>query len=171
MGARFAVCLMIALAAAGCTFDPAGAPVGDDGPGAPDATAGDDDPIDAARPIDAAPSTPIDAAPTPIDAPALTAPGGACTCDADCADDGGHEGVCIYGVCMSRASSTCSLGGSTDECPAGSRCWGVSGTNAGSICWPDCDAHACVGTCDLDDSCVPDVDNDCNGTCSTVCGP
>jgi hypothetical protein len=170
MGARIAVYLLIVLAAVGCTFDPAGAPVGDDSPADPDATAGDDDPIDAARLIDAAP-LPIDAAPTPIDAPQLASPGAACTCDADCADDAGHAGVCIYGVCMSRASGTCSASGSVAECPDGSRCWGVSGTNAGSICWPDCDAHACVGTCDLDNSCVPDLDDDCDASCGTVCGP
>ena len=53
--------------------------------------------------------------------------GGACQCDSDCAAVDGHAGICVYGVCMVKADATCSAGGSTAECPAGSVCWGIQG--------------------------------------------
>ena len=120
---------------------------------------GDDDPT-----VDASTTT------TP-DAPATTsgvAPGGACSCDADCADDGSHAGVCIYGVCMTKASAACASPGSQGECPAGSRCWGLDGVQ-GALCWPDCSTHPCSGTCDSDGSCAPGNSDDCDPTCGTAC--
>jgi hypothetical protein len=96
------------------------------------------------------------------------APGGPCGCDADCAAVDGHEGICVFGVCMPLASAPCSAAGSTAECPAGSRCWGLEGT-ATSLCWPDCDAHACAGACDDDGSCVPAAGMDCDAACASFC--
>jgi hypothetical protein len=121
------------------------------------ANQGDDDPT-----VDASPS---------IDAPPMGssgAPGSACSCDADCAADAGHPGVCIYGVCMTKASSACASAGSQAGCPAGSRCWNLDGV-AGGLCWPDCSAHSCAGSCDSDGSCAPGNDDDCNPTCGTAC--
>lgn len=96
-------------------------------------------------------------------------PGSGCNCDADCAGGGAHPAVCVFGICMQRASADCSAGGSQAECPAGSRCWGLTDVE-GSFCWPDCDAHACDGTCDADGSCVPDETTSCNPACGGVCG-
>jgi hypothetical protein len=81
-------------------------------------------------------------------APSANAPGDACTCDGDCPADSGHQGVCVYGVCMTVASGQCSSSGSTAECGAGSRCWGIEG-GSGYICWPDCASYpSCAGSCD-----------------------
>lgn len=167
---RTLVFVLISAAAFGCKFDPAGAPM-DDSAGGADAAGSDDDPTPDASilPIDARP--PIDAAPPPpIDAPSLSAPGGDCTCDADCAGEPGHPGMCVYGVCMQRASGMCEFGGSTGECPDGSRCWFVDGASVGPVCWPDCSAHTCTGDCDGDDSCVPAPLDDCDASCGAVCG-
>jgi hypothetical protein len=100
--------------------------------------------------------------------PSTQDPGGACDCDADCKSVDGHDGICVFGVCMTRASGACSSAGSQAECPAGSRCWGLQGVD-GSICWPDCSAHGCAGTCDNDGSCAPDASSDCRYSCSTYC--
>ncbi len=121
---------------------------------------------------DDGPDPTVDApvAPT-IDAPPSTtgvAPGGACSCDTDCAADGTHAGVCIYGVCMTKASAACASAGSQAECATGSRCWNLDGVT-GSLCWPDCAAHTCSGTCDSDGSCSPGSASDCDPTCGTAC--
>lgn len=97
------------------------------------------------------------------------APGGACSCDADCADDGAAQGVCVYGVCMTKASGACASGGSQSECPAGSRCWNLDGSDVGPLCWPDCDAHTCAGQCDGDGSCVPAANSNCDAACGSAC--
>jgi hypothetical protein len=136
---------------------------GDDSGGGDDAPAPDAEPDDPVAP-DARPGGPIDAPPT-----GDAEPGSACSCDADCADEGTHDGVCIYGICMTEASGACASGGSQGECPAGSRCWGLTGYDGGSLCWPDCDAHTCAGTCDGDGSCVPTADDNCDPTCGSAC--
>jgi hypothetical protein len=145
--------------------------VGGCGPeGAPGA--GDDGDATVSSEIDAAESTTNDARTSvPVDAPTgqLVAPGGECSCDAQCADDGGQDGVCIYGVCMVRAAGACPSAGAQQGCPAGSRCWNLSGSNVGPLCWPDCSAHSCSGTCDGDGSCVPAQGDDCDPTCGTAC--
>lgn len=92
-----------------------------------------------------------------------------CSCDADCADDGAAQGVCIYGVCMTKASGQCASGGSQGECPAGSRCWTLDGSDVGPLCWPDCDAHTCAGQCDSDGSCVPTSSSNCDASCGSAC--
>lgn len=99
---------------------------------------------------------------------AASAPGGACTCDADCPDVGSHEGVCIYGVCMTKASAACSMGGSTAECPTGSQCWNLTG-HEGSLCWPECATYSCAGTCASDGTCEPNAQTDCDPTCGEAC--
>ncbi len=98
------------------------------------------------------------------------APGGACACDADCADDDGRAGYCGFGVCMTKASAACSAEGSTAECGAGSRCWPLFDGDTGT-CWPDCAAHDCAGECDADGSCAPTqatVDR-CDSQCAAIC--
>ncbi|MDF1562352.1 MAG: hypothetical protein P1V51_04870 [Deltaproteobacteria bacterium] len=95
-------------------------------------------------------------------------PGGACQCDTDCQGDATHPGLCLTGVCMNEASATCSAGGSTAECPSGSRCWGLSGTEL-QICWPDCTSFACAGSCDSDGSCMFDSGTDCDAACGQLC--
>src|SRR5687768_10297236 len=119
--------------------------------------AGDDDPT-----VDASPS------PDSPEGSGAAAPGGECSCDADCASDGGRPGVCIYGICMTKASGACASPGSQTECPTGSRCWALDGVQ-GALCWPDCASHTCAGTCDSDGSCAPGNDDDCNPTCGTAC--
>lgn len=94
--------------------------------------------------------------------------GSACACDTDCPADGSHAGLCVMGICMTQASADCSAGGSTAECGAGSRCWGLQSQD-GSICWPDCDSYACDGFCDGDGSCVANESSDCTYSCSDYC--
>ncbi len=112
---------------------------------------------------------------TQVDAPMTSgggAPGSTCSCDADCADDGTHDGVCVSGICMTKASGACASGGSQAECPTGSRCWTLDGSDAGPLCWPDCAAHTCGsnGACDADGSCSPSASSSCDPTCGTACG-
>lgn len=105
---------------------------------------------------------------TATDAGSASPRGSLCTCDTDCAGDATNPGVCVFGVCMNRASATCASGGSTAECPGGSRCWGLSGAD-GSICWPDCDSVSCAGTCDADGSCVMNDMTSCDAACGSYC--
>lgn len=107
-------------------------------------------------------------APAPDAAPVARLPGARCNCDAECQPEDGHEGLCVRGICMTRASAECEYGGSSGECPAGSRCWGVRDA-AGSVCWPDCAAHACEGSCDGDGSCVPTDAMECDRACGEYC--
>lgn len=95
-------------------------------------------------------------------------PGSTCGCDDECAGTAANPGLCVSGVCMVEASAACSEGGSRTECPAGSRCWGLEGTEL-SICWPDCDAVTCSGRCDADGSCIPAEGATCDDSCSRVC--
>lgn len=97
-------------------------------------------------------------------------PGSRCGCDAECEAVGDHAGLCVYGVCMTEPSAPCSASGSRTECADGSRCWRVRDTT-GHVCWPDCDAYACEGTCDSDGSCVGRGALDCDPACGTFCGP
>jgi hypothetical protein len=105
---------------------------------------------------------------TPPQPDSSVAPGGLCSCDKECQTIDGREGMCVYGVCMTRASATCSSAGSTSECGAGSRCWSMEGEN-GSICWPDCSSYDCQGTCDPDNSCVPNDTTNCDYSCGSYC--
>lgn len=95
-------------------------------------------------------------------------PGSACSCDADCAAVDGHDGVCIYGVCMTKASGSCAMGGSTAECPANSQCWNLTG-HTGSLCWPECATYQCAGACASDGTCEPTSQTDCDPTCGEAC--
>ncbi len=97
------------------------------------------------------------------------APGGACECDSDCSTpEPGFEPICVYGVCMIRASGECASGGSRSECPDGLRCWSIQGV-PGTICWPDCETFECAGDCDGDGSCVMTADSDCDPDCGSYC--
>ncbi len=91
-------------------------------------------------------------------------PGSACNCDDECHATGGNQAVCVRGICMALASEACSAAGSQDECPTGSRCWGL-GSEGVYVCWPDCDANDCAGECDSDGSCVPTEENTCDAMC------
>jgi hypothetical protein len=97
-----------------------------------------------------------------------TPPGGTCSCDADCQDAGSHDGVCIYGICMTKASGACASGGSTTECDAGSQCWYLEG-NPLALCWPECSKYTCAGKCAMDGTCEPTAQTDCDPTCGTAC--
>jgi hypothetical protein len=95
-------------------------------------------------------------------------PGGKCSCDDDCQDDGSHEGVCIYGICMTKASGPCAMGGSTTECGMGSQCWYLSG-NDQPLCWPECAKYTCEGKCASDGTCEPTAETDCDPACGSAC--
>ena len=97
-----------------------------------------------------------------------TPPGGTCSCDADCQDVGTHDGVCIYGICMTKASGACAMGGSTAECGPNSQCWYLSG-NPQPLCWPECATYMCGGTCASDGTCEPNAQTDCDPTCGAAC--
>lgn len=124
--------------------------------------------MDAAVEVDATVSGDDAAVPVEDAARDLGAPGSACGCDAECAGIAINPGLCVNGICMTQASAACSAGGSRDECPAGSRCWGLEGSDL-SICWPDCDAVTCSGRCDADGSCVPAEGATCDDSCARIC--
>ncbi|RLB47214.1 MAG: hypothetical protein DRJ42_25905 [Deltaproteobacteria bacterium] len=96
--------------------------------------------------------------------PGSLQPGAACGCDSECAGTAANAGICIQGVCMTEATTACAEAGSRAECGAGARCWGLDGFDGG-ICWPDCDASSCAGSCDADGSCIPSETTSCDSTC------
>ena len=102
--------------------------------------------------------------------PDLPSPGDLCRCDEDCPAVDGQDGICVFGICMVKASAQCEERGSTLECPEHSRCWSLSGFD-GSICWPDCDYYTgCAGACDEEGSCVWTQDTvGCDPFCSLYC--
>ena len=105
---------------------------------------------------------------TPLDG--AVEPGGICNCSSECAGDEANPGICVFGVCMQEATGPCEEPASRGECPDGSRCWGMSGTDY-KLCFPDCDAHYCAGVCDGEGTCtVATATTRCDGTCSPLCG-
>jgi hypothetical protein len=94
--------------------------------------------------------------------------GDACNCDSECQAVDNHEGVCVYGVCMTKASADCSAGGSTAECPAGAQCWSIQNV-AGSLCIPECAGISCAGGCDSDGLCLPTENTSCDYGCGYAC--
>ena len=94
----------------------------------------------------------------------LAAPGSSCSCDADCASSGSNTGLCLNSICLADADPihTCDEEGTDTNCPTGFQCWG-------GLCWPNCDAFSCDGSCDSDGSCVPASDGACDSTCSRYC--
>jgi hypothetical protein len=107
-----------------------------------------------------------DPGPDPDPEPQLSASGLECDCDSNCADVGGQSGICVQGICMVQASGSCASGGSRGECPGGFRCWNGTGVN---VCYPDCGANACEGSCDGDNSCVRRNGQGCYQSCGTLC--
>jgi hypothetical protein len=99
---------------------------------------------------------------------AVSLPGGPCGCDNDCGAVGSYPGICVYGICMTRASTDCSAGGSATECGAGSLCWNLQGDDR-PICWPSCDDYSCDGVCDEDNVCSPTEGMDCDSACGAHC--
>ena len=97
-------------------------------------------------------------------------PGGICNCSSECDGTETHPGICVFGVCMQEAEEACSEPASLEECPEGSKCWAMSGTDY-HLCFPDCDAHYCAGVCDTEGTCtVATSTTRCDGTCSPLCG-
>lgn len=94
------------------------------------------------------------------------APGGACACDDDCIGDAEHAGLCIHGICGTRATAAQCEAGSRAECPAGQRCW--SGTGNG-VCYPDFVEGQCAGQRDGDGSCVAAAGQECFASCGALC--
>ena len=104
----------------------------------------------------------------PMNPPDTQSPGDLCNCDSECAAVDALEGICVFGVCMTRPGGECASAGSTAECNGGSRCWSMDG--AGSICFPDCNTFECdSGTCDSDGSCVPNENTSCDYSCGAAC--
>ncbi|MBX3250572.1 MAG: hypothetical protein KF901_25570 [Myxococcales bacterium] len=111
--------LLVALAAVvACAGNDPG-PGGGPSPGPSDTTA-DSGPRGDDREPDDGPLSP-DGGPDDVrpDAGPATgrAPGSACDCDAECAGTTTHPGLCVQGVCMTRATSACAEAGSSSECP------------------------------------------------------
>jgi hypothetical protein len=98
-------------------------------------------------------------------------PGSLCRCDDDCASVGELRAICVMGICMTRASGSCS-GGSRVGCDELSRCW-VDGSfsELGGICWPDCDDYECAGVCDRTGACAAGPRNSCDPSCGSACEP
>ena len=105
--------------------------------------------------------------------PNPSVPGSLCSCDSDCMTIHESAGVCIQGICMTRATAPCTEAGSTAQCPDHSRCWGATAhPELGGVCWPDCDFYVdCAGACDDDGSCVPSraTLGSCDRECSAGC--
>ncbi|HJL03114.1 MAG TPA: hypothetical protein RMH85_06400 [Polyangiaceae bacterium LLY-WYZ-15_(1-7)] len=160
MNRAFCAPLALVLVLAGCGGD-------DDGPMTEPGTDAGMPAIDDAGSME----TDEDGGASAVDAAAAETlpPGAACDCDDECEGTPTHPGLCVQGICMTRASAACAEAGSTGECPSGSRCWGLDGFEGG-VCWPDCDAVSCAGSCDSDGSCVPDESSTCTASCSELCG-
>lgn len=148
---------------------------GDDGPspmlmgpdtGAPPAPPTPPPPGEDGGTVDPPPPTPPPPTPPPPPPVATVPPGGACRFSSDCMGDADHAGVCVQGICMTRASTDCSAAGSSAECGAGSRCWGIE--SYGDVCWPDCASFECAGACDGDGSCAPTSESSCQ-LCGSAC--
>ncbi|MBW2264042.1 MAG: hypothetical protein JRG91_18930, partial [Deltaproteobacteria bacterium] len=93
---------------------------------------------------------------------------GPCTCDSDCLPFEAREGVCVYGICMTRAADECAEPGSIVECPNNMRCFPVEGFTS-PVCWPDCTVFECVGECNTAGVCTPTAGMDCDGSCGSFC--
>ena len=162
-----ASCTMTTTPLPGAVGDPPGVDVGDSdgGPG------GDDDPLDlpdggggAGGGEGEGEREGPDAGPDHPEGPWVAA-GGACACDDDCIGDEAHAGLCIHGICGTRATARDCSGGSRAECPEGQRCW--SGTGDG-VCYPDYVDGQCAGRRDDDGSCVT-AGGDCWASCGSLC--
>ena len=129
-------------------------------------------------PIDIPTEEPIDI-PTEEPTSDSNTPASACTCDADCPDVGNNTAICLQGICMTKPVFTgtaqyCEEPGSTVECAEGFGCWNIGLGDPiffiAPICFPDCDAFSCDGTCDADNSCIWESDEPtCDNTCSEYC--
>lgn len=93
------------------------------------------------------------------DDPVKEPPGMSCVCDEDCMNIDEFQGICVFGVCMLRASDECPEPGSREVCPEGSRCWEVY-EYGGFVCYPDCDSYECEGDCHRNGSCIDTEDTD-----------
>ncbi len=100
-----------------------------------------------------------------IDEPAADAPGQRCICDHECRDEAGAEGICVFGVCMTRPLTAT---GTEPECPPSMVLREIY-EYGGLVCFPLCDAFECRGDCDRDGVCIDteDTDSECDPTCSS----
>ena len=87
------------------------------------------------------------------------APGSRCNCDADCSSVGANQGICYFGICVTKplASSLPANGCQPNDretgCPSGSRCYDNS--LGQSLCFLDCQNQACTGECNSSGLCTP----------------
>ena len=95
--------------------------------------------------------------------PEYQMPGEACGCDDECESADGRNGICVLGVCMTRALNACESG----ACPYADYC--IDFQEIGPTCVPACRGR-CEGFCNEAGYCVPGEENDCEASCSVFCG-
>lgn len=104
------------------------------------------------------------------DATAPKAPGSACTATSECAGDGEHPGVCLHGLCVTRATAPCPSPGVPDGCGPNALCYESSVVGGNGFCLPKIPAAECTGgAIDRHDVCAPIKGKGCDEASATFC--
>lgn len=107
---------------------------------------------------------------TGAEASAPKAPGSACLANSECAASGAHEGVCLHGLCVTRASTPCASPGTAEGCDPGALCYGSTVVGGNGFCLPQLDAAACTGgAIDRHTVCAPIKGKGCDKASGTFC--
>lgn len=111
-----------------------------------------------------------DAGTDSADSSSPKAPGSACVSNGECQGSAQHEGVCLHGVCVTRASAACPAPGVPDGCDPGALCYNSSVLGGNGFCLPKIDAAACTGgAIDRHEVCAPVKGRGCDQATGTFC--
>ena len=98
------------------------------------------------------------------------APGGPCSCDADCIGTDQNPAICLHGMCATRATAACSTPNTEAGCSASARCFDSTTLGGNGVCLPTFDAATCTGGAENRDGvCAPIKGKGCDGACGTLC--
>ncbi len=97
-------------------------------------------------------------------------PGSACTANAGCDGTATHPGVCLHGLCVTRATAPCSAPGAAEACDPGALCFNSTVLGGNGFCLPQIDAAACTGgAINRHEVCAPIKGKSCDPTSGTFC--
>lgn len=97
-------------------------------------------------------------------------PGSACTVNAECEGNAAHAGVCLHGVCVTRATAPCPAPASPDGCDPGALCFNSTVVGGNGFCLPKIDAAACSGgAINRHEVCAPIKGKGCDAAAGTFC--
>lgn len=107
---------------------------------------------------------------TGSEAAAPKPPGSPCLSNAECLGSEPHPGVCLHGVCVTRATAPCSAPGAADGCDPGALCYESTVLGGNGFCLPQLDAAACSGgAIDRHGVCAPLKGKGCDKAGGTFC--